>query len=938
MRLYFEETCVSFECQCILRRVVVLDKILKETKVKLGLTEEEAELSRREYGENRLSKRKRKGLLMSFVESFGDPMIKILMLALAVNIIFLFRQSNWFESIGIATAILLATLVSTLSEYGSESAFERLQEEASRIKCRVRRGGTIKEIAVDQVVVGDIVWLQAGDRIPADGVIVEGRLEVDQSALNGESKEAVKQPSNGGQGYVARFSRPLRGADTVSLSRQSPAASPDFLDPIKLFAGSVCCAGDGLALITAVGDSTVYGRIGAEVQEETRESPLRVRLSNLASSIGKFGYIAAAVTAFAYFFNVIALDNKFDPALMAQVLSQPGAMFGHIMKAATLAVTVIVMAVPEGLPMMITVVLSANMRRMLKDNVLVRKLTGIETAGSLNILFTDKTGTLTRGKLEVTQFISGEGKAFSKNEAIPDKLRGILCDAVYYNCAASLDGTEAIGGNATDRAAIEFISKIVGGNVAHGVERRKVVPFTSDNKYMVTTVGGSWNATLIKGAPEKILPLCDGYYDDNADVSMRLSASKIDTIIRRLAEDAVRIIAVAVADNPSEAIDNPQNIRLSKFKLVGLLGIRDGIRREAIEGVNMVREAGIQTVMITGDSRPTALVIAREAGIVTHKSDLVLTSDELNSLSDEELPDILPDLRVVARALPSDKSRLVRAAQKLGLVVGMTGDGVNDAPALKQADIGFAMGSGAEIAKEAGDIVILDDNFNSIAKAVCYGRAIFKSIRKFLIYQMSICMCAVGVTVVGPLIGVDLPITVIQMLWINIVMDTLAGLAFSGEIARKKYMEEPPKHRDEPIINSYMAGQIATNSIYTALLCLFFLKSPITQNIFGSRGNVYMMTAFFALFMFSAIFTSFCARTHQINLFDYIAANKPFLWIMGIVSVTQVFIIYRGGTVFRTAGLEPEHLLLIIMLAFTIVPVDMIRKCLLGKRTAYVGT
>ncbi|MCL2698853.1 MAG: calcium-translocating P-type ATPase, PMCA-type [Defluviitaleaceae bacterium] len=868
----------------------------------LGLTDEEAERSRQDFGENSLSRRRRKGLLKSFAESFGDPMVKILMIALAVNIIFLFRHSNWFESIGIAVAILLATLVSTLSEYGSESAFQRLQEEASRIKCRVRRGGALKEIPVDQVVVGDIVRLQAGDRIPADGIIVEGRLEVDQSALNGESKEAVKQP----------FSEGAEG----------------FLDPERLFAGTVCCAGEGLALVKAVGDNTAYGRIGSEIQEETRESPLRVRLGNLAGSIGKFGYIAAAVTAFAYFFNVIALDNRFDPTLMMFTLSQPGVMFGHVMKAATLAVTVIVMAVPEGLPMMITVVLSANMRRMLKDNVLVRKLTGIETAGSLNILFTDKTGTLTRGKLEVTQFVSGAGKIYPKTEPIPEKLRVLLRDAVSYNCAASMENAVAIGGNATDRAAIEFVSRF--GHARPGVERRETVPFTSDNKYMQTTVAGAWDARLIKGAPEKILPLCDGYYDDSGEVKGSMNPALIGAITRRMAEDAVRIIAVAVAE-ASDTVD-------WKYKLVGLLGIRDGLRREAVDGVKMVRGAGIQTVMITGDSRPTALAVAREAGIVTSGRDLVLTSGELNSLSDDELARCLPNLRVVARALPSDKSRLVRVAQQLGLVTGMTGDGVNDAPALKQADIGFAMGSGAEIAKEAGDIVILDDNFNSIAKAVCYGRAIFKSIRKFLIYQMSICMCAVAVTVVGPLIGVDFPITVIQMLWVNIVMDTLAGLAFSGELARRQYMKEPPKHRDEPIINSYMMGQIATNSIYTALLCLFFLKSPLTQGIFGSRGNLYMMTAFFALFMFCAIFTSFCARTHRVNLFDYISANKPFLWIMGIISVVQIFIIYRGGTVFRTAGLEPAHLLIVVMLAFTIIPVDMLRKYLLRKRTAYAGT
>jgi magnesium-transporting ATPase (P-type) len=271
----------------------------------------------------------------------------------------------------------------------------------------------------------------------------------------------------------------------------------------------------------------------------------------------------------------------------------------------------------------------------------------------------------------------------------------------------------------------------------------------------------------------------------------------------------------------------------------------------------------------------------------------------------------------------------------------MTGDGVNDAPALKQADVGFARGSGTEVAKESGDIVILDDNISSIGKAVCYGRTIFKSIRKFIIYQLSICMCAVGVTVAGPLVGVDMPITVIQMLWINIVMDTLAGLAFSGEIARRKYMREPPKPLKEPIINTYMIWQIALVSVYTSALCLFCLKSSVIRGIFAHHGGVYMMTAFFALFMFLAIFISFCARTHRINLFDYLAANKPFLWIMGAVTAIQVFIIYFGGPVFRTAGLEPPHLAIVVLLAFTIVPVDLLRKAILRKvkgKSKYSGT
>ena len=381
----------------------------------------------------------------------------------------------------------------------------------------------------------------------------------------------------------------------------------------------------------------------------------------------------------------------------------------------------------------------------------------------------------------------------------------------------------------------------------------------------------------------------------------------------------MRIIAVAVAE-PGGA--GP----LHNLKLVGLLAIRDEIRPEAVKAIAQVQRAGIQTVMITGDARPTALAIARETGLVHSEEDLVITSDEMQALSDQELADLLPRIRVVARALPSDKSRLVRIAQDMGLVVGMTGDGVNDAPALKKADIGFAMGSGTEVAKEAGDIVILDDHFDSIAKAICYGRTIFKSIRKFIIYQVSICVCAVGVTVIGPLIHVDFPITVIQMLWINVVMDTLAGLAFSGEQSRPDYMKEPPKRRDEPIINRYMVSQIAVTGIYTIVLCLVFLKSAFFKHVLDVQSEIYGMTAFFALFMFCAIFISFNARTHRMNLLNSLASNKSFLWIMSVVTLVQIFILYFGGQLFRTVPMSFGDLFTIALFAFTVIPVDIIRK------------
>ncbi|WP_099468614.1 calcium-translocating P-type ATPase, PMCA-type [Konateibacter massiliensis] len=884
---------------------------------KRGLTDDEVRQARNKYGENLISRKKKKGFLLSFLESFGDPIIKILLIALVINIIFLFHESSWFETIGIAIAILLATFVSTLSEYGSESAFEKLQEEAARIECRVYRADGLIQIPVNEIVVGDNILLQSGDRIPADGLIMEGNIDVDQSSLNGESKEVTKSPQ--------------------SLIKKPGLSKDNFLNPTMLFSGTIVCSGEGVMEVTAVGDNTYYGRIGAEIQEETRESPLRIRLRGLAESIGKLGYVAALFSVCAYFFNNIILDNEFNLTLILKTVTTWSIMFPHLIKACTLAVTVIVMAVPEGLPMMITVVLSANMKRMLKDNVLVRKLVGIETAGSLNILFTDKTGTLTQGKLNVTHFIAGNGKVWNKNEVgiNNSKIWQILNDSIQYNCAASLNQGVAIGGNATDRAMLEFTSNLKSNN--KNIKKVNVIPFTSDLKYMATTISGDWNVTLVKGAPEKILTSCTKYYDEYGNVSPLANKSELDNILKHFAEKAVRMIAIAVTSNSGNTGSKNTN-RFENLILVGLVGLRDEIRPDAVKGIQEVQSAGIQTVMITGDSAPTARAIAKEVGLIRNHSDLVITSNELNAMSDSTLSNKLPNLRVVARALPSDKSRLVRIAQEKGLVVGMTGDGVNDAPALKQADIGFAMGSGTEVAKEAGDIVILDDNFISISKAVCYGRTIFKSIRKFIIYQLSICMCAVGVTVIGPLIGIDSPITVIQMLWINIVMDTLAGLAFSGEKARLSYMNEQPKSRDEKIINPYMLQQITVNSIYSTCLCLFFLKSSAIQSLFGFQDDAYKMTAFFSLFMYSAIFTSFSARTHQMNLLDYLAANKPFILIMGFVTIIQTIIIYYGGTVFRTVKLDFNDLILVGLLAFSVIPVDLIRKSLLNKNSEVIGT
>lgn len=554
--------------------------------------------------------------------------------------------------------------------------------------------------------------------------------------------------------------------------------------------------------------------------------------------------------------------------------------------------------------MMITVVLSSNMKRMLRDNVLVRKAVGIETAGSLNILFTDKTGTLTKGKLQVTGFADAQGKVFTPAKELYGT--SIWCDlhrALVYNNAAALSQGKPVGGNATDRALLAFAE---GRPLTHRLKKGTVVPFNSERKYMSSEVSGEWDGLLLKGAPEVVMARCSGFDRRALEVPMR-----------RWQEEGGRLIAVAEGR-----------------RLLGVFCVRDDVRPEAAGGVKQLLDAGIQVVMITGDAKTTAEAIARRVGLLGGGM-LALTSAELARMNDEEVCAALPRLRVVARALPGDKSRLVRIAQKNGLVAGMTGDGVNDAPALKRADVGFAMGSGTEVAKEAGDIVILDDNLLSIAKAVRYGRTVFKSIRKFIIFQLTLNFSALGLSVAAPFIGVETPITVIQMLWINMVMDTLAGLAFGGEQALLEYMREPPKTRTEPIINRYMWREITLGAFYTVALCLWFLKSSVTAELFGEAS---FMTAFFALFMYTGIFTSLSARTHKFNLLDRLAGNKPFLFIMGLVATAQTALIYLGGAVFRTAGLRIPQLVFVLLLSSTAVAVHMIRTIVYEKRGLLSGT
>ena len=459
------------------------------------------------------------------------------------------------------------------------------------------------------------------------------------------------------------------------------------------------------------------------------------------------------------------------------------------------------------------------------------------------------------------------------------------------------------------------------------------VPFNSTNKYSATTIEGDKNITLIKGAPEKLIQNCKYYYDEKGNKA-KFDGKVLNEKIDELANRAIRVLAIATSDTALTSDSLPEG----DWTLIGVIGIRDEVRPESITAIADVNNAGVQVVMITGDRKETAVAIAKDAGLLKSDDDVVLTSSELAKMSDEEVKEKIPHIRVIARALPTDKSRLVRLSQELNLVVGMTGDGVNDSPALKKADVGFAMGGGTEVAKEASDIVILDDNFNSIAKAILYGRTIFNNIRKFITFQLSINISAVLISFIMPLLDLSNPLTITQILWVNLVMDTLAALALGGEPALKRYMKEQPKRRDESIVSKAMKSQLTVSTIWI-FLCSFFVlisqmwtTSPVwnfVRNTQSEKGEwLYLMTAYFCFFILISVCNSLNVRTEKLNVFEHISENQNYFRIMGLIIVIQVVMTYIGGEIFNCYGLNAMEWLFVVILSISIVPVDLIRKAI----------
>lgn len=879
-----------------------------------GLTDREVEESRQKYGSNEIPDSEPTTFWQEFKETFGDPMIKIL-LAIAVLMIIMCAvgYADIYEPLGTIVAVLIVAFVSAKTGVASDTKYRELKDNTKKDECKVHRNSLISVIDVDDVVVGDKVLLQSGDKIPADGILISGSLRVDNSALNGEAEECKKTEASEG----------------VELPEE--ITGDTFVDHHSLFRGAVVFDGEGVLDVRRVGLKTMMGKMAEEMQEDEPDSPLKVKLSKLAKQISTFGYIGAIAIALLYFVYFIVQAGGFSEYFAIG----PQEIIKDVVEAVSLAVVIIVCAVPEGLPLMISLVLMQNTSKMLDHNVLVRKAEGIETAGSLNILFSDKTGTITKGRLEVVDFFTADGASIALSDL--DKhanVKSLLNFAIGKN-TQSMFGSEhqVIGGNATDQALMKFIGESTFRALEEDKENKVTASqgFNSTNKFSQARIDHA-GKTFYKGAPERLLAAAKSYLDADGNVKP-IQKEALDKKIDELASKAMRVLAFGYSERGLV-----ENTIHDDIVIIGLVGIRDDVRPEAKEAIREVQNAGIQVVMITGDRLETAQAIAKDAGLLKSDADRIISSAELNQMSDEEVKKIIPNIRVIARALPTDKSRMVRLCQEMNLVVGMTGDGVNDSPALKRADVGFAMGSGTEAAKEAGKIVILDDNFKSIKDAIWYGRTIYRNILKFCKFQLVINVTAVVVSAIAPFFGVEEPLKVTHLLFVNLVMDGLGAIMLGNEPALKEYMDEKPRRRDESIVSKKMMAQILVMAAWLSAVSFIYLKHPFFAGLFENEKQ--HLTGYFVLFIVSALFNGFNVRDDGFSIFRGLDENTGFLKVFFTIILVQAvivnaalipFSVFQGiGNMFSCVPFGIRGWIAVVLLAVTMIPVDLIRKAVVN--------
>lgn len=867
-----------------------------------GLSDSQVNKSKQDFGTNALAKKETESLWSMFIGAFDDIWIKVLCAALVMKIVIsvigvfvpaLAGENDVVEIISIVLAIALATGFSTLSEYRNSSRSEALQEEYNKTYAKVMRNGKLVNILTSEIVKGDTILVQAGDKVPTDGVLFEGHIKVSQAALNGESRDENKT-----------------AADNLD-----EAESTDYASANKVFMGSVVTSGEGYMVATVIGDASELGKINKALtddnEEDERKDTSSLKLEVVAAGIGKLGVSAAAIAG--VLDVVLSLIRTDEPITVVYVLLL-------VAEAVMLMASIVIMAVPEGLPMMNSLVQSMNTESMYKKNILVSHKAAFSDSAYMNVLFSDKTGTITQGNLSLVEFITGDGKIA---ENIPNQE---FIEAITLNNLAKVSEGKPIGSNNMDRA-------LLGYALEHGYDDSKNDPdkvadisgFDSEKKCATVTLKNG--LVYWKGATENIIDKVTHYMLPSGEEKEFTAADKkaVEDQMLAQAKRTMKLLSVAkIADG--------------KTVLMAVLCLRDNVRTDAVETVEILNNAGIQVVMVTGDAEETAVAIAKEAGILKdEQNDVVLTHEELEQMSDEELKKKLPNLRVVSRAKPLDKKRLVSISQQLDNVCGMTGDGVNDAPALKQADIGFAMGDGTAVAQEAGDVVILNNSLTSIKDCVLNSRTMSKSVGKFLIFQLTVNISTLLMNIIAPILGWTEPFSIVQILWINLIMDTLAAMAFGGEPILDRYMNEKPALRKDNILTTYIKSAIGTSSVFITLGSILILENigGITDFVTPAGcadPELYEKTFMFAFFIYSIIFNSLNTRSERFNVFEHIEENKNFIIVMGVIFILQTIIIEIGGQVFSTTTLNAKALFVSMLLAVLIIPVDMVRKAIVSKK------
>lgn len=874
---------------------------IDKQKLMKGLSDSEVSESKSKYGTNELAKKETESLWSMFIGAFDDIWIKVLCAALILKVVIavlgafvpaLAGENDVVEIISIILAIGLATGFSTLSEYRNTSRSEALQEEYSKTFAKVIRNGKLINILTSELVKGDVILVQAGDKVPVDGLVFEGNIKVSQAALNGESRDESKTAT-----------------DTMD-----EAESTDYSSSSKIFMGSVVTSGEAYMVATVIGDESELGKINKALtndEEEERKDTSSLKLEVVAAGIGKLGVSAAALAGVLHVvLSLIRADEAITVVAVLLVAAE----------AVMLMASIVIMAVPEGLPMMNSLVQSMNTESMYKKNILVSHKAAFSDSAYMNVLFSDKTGTITQGNLSLVEFITGAGEVVSNIQSRE------FIEAITLNNLAKISEGKAIGSNNMDRALLSYA--LLNGYDDSKNDPDKVADvsgFDSEKKCATATLKDG--TVYWKGATENIIDKVTHYALPDGEEKEFTAADKKkleDTMLAQ-AKRTMKLLSVA-------------KITGGKTVLLAVLCLRDNVRTDAVETVQILNSAGIQVVMVTGDAEETATAIAKEAGILKNEAtDVVLTHEELAAMSDEELKKKLPDLRVVSRAKPLDKKRLVSISQQLDNVCGMTGDGVNDAPALKQADIGFAMGDGTAVAQEAGDVVILNNSLTSIKDCVLNSRTMAKSVGKFLIFQLTVNISTLLMNILAPILGWTEPFSIVQILWINLIMDTLAAMAFGGEPILNRYMNDKPAKRTDNILTTYIKSAIGTSSIFITLGSILILENIAGITSFVTPADcadpeLYKKTFMFAFFIYSIIFNSLNTRSERFNLFEHIGENKRFVLVMGAIFVLQTVIIEIGGEVFSTTMLNAKALLVSMALALLIIPVDLVRKAFVRKK------